>query len=426
MHDSFFVQLNSEELALFISKALGHVCYAGPGIQMKPAQALIDLADRLGPELILVFLDVNENVIRMGYGEIQAIEAMQKAGIRVEHIAGLRNGLIVADGNGFSYTPTALFLEREARSDEALNAMRLTPDQVAEAMARLSPASKSIALAQADTSEKKQAIQEATSETKPVPVDEVALKNISEKLKAAPPAQFDVARQVRVFQPHFQYIELRMTGAAIQRHKLAIPKSIQNIGSDKELKGRLKTTFDLIDKDANVSSSALDKELRDIRNKLTRSLGKEHGRIIRKATLPKLEERLEQLREKMAQHQEAIRENLEATLSKSKALMVDYYLPIVEQYPPDELYGLFGEPSGSDIRNWLEGVLAKAFPKPDALVNKIKLEVNYKDVTFATLNRDDFLASIKSAYPELDWEKTYEEFRAAGEFVEADSGEEKA
>ena len=411
---------------MLISSARSSVCYAAPGIQMKPAQALINLVDRLGPELIMVFLDVDENVIRMGYGEVEAIEAMQQAGIRVEHIAGLRNGLIVADGKGFSYTPTALFLEREAKSDEALNAMRLTSDQVAEAMARLSPASKSIALAQADTSAKRQAIQNAASATNSLPVEKSVLSNISSSLRSAPPSKFDIARQVRVFQPHFQYVELSLTGAAIQRHKLTIPKAIQNIGNEKELEGRLRTTFDLIDKDASVSSKELDKELREIRDNLTRSLGKKHGRIIRKATLPKLEERLAQMHTKITEHQKTIKKDLEATLAESKSLVVDYYLPIVVQSPPDELFGIFGDPTESDMRSWLESKLSNIFPTPDILVNNMKLEVNYKDVTFKTLNRDDFLESIKLAYPGVNWEKTYEEFRAAGEVVEPKSVKGKA
>ena len=41
--------------------------------------------------------------------------------------------------------------------------------------------------------------------------------------------------------------------------------------------------------------------------------------------------------------------------------------------------------------------------------------MNYKDVTFDTLNREDFLGSIQKAYPDEDWEKAYKEFRAAGE-----------
>jgi hypothetical protein len=50
-------------------------------------------------------------------------------------------------------------------------------------------------------------------------------------LKEAPPVRFDLARQVRVFEPYLQYVELSLTGAAIQRHRLAIPPSIQKLGA---------------------------------------------------------------------------------------------------------------------------------------------------------------------------------------------------
>ena len=42
-------------------------------------------------------------------------------------------------------------------------------------------------------------------------------------------------------------------------------------------------------------------------------------------------------------------------------------------------------------------------------------QVRFKDVTFETLNREDFLQSVKEAFPSVDWDKAYEEFRAAGE-----------
>ena len=45
----------------------------------------------------------------------------------------------------------------------------------------------------------------------------------------------------------------------------------------------------------------------------------------------------------------------------------------------------------------------------------MQLDVRYKDVTFETLNQEDFLAAVKEAYPAIDWDKAYEEFRAAGE-----------
>lgn len=37
------------------------------------------------------------------------------------------------------------------------------------------------------------------------------------------------------------------------------------------------------------------------------------------------------------------------------------------------------------------------------------------DVTFETLNRDDFLQSVKEAFPTVDWDKAYQEFKAAGQ-----------
>ncbi|MEY8251391.1 MAG: hypothetical protein RPR91_03325, partial [Colwellia sp.] len=182
-----------------------------------------------------------------------------------------------------------------------------------------------------------------------------------------------------------------------------------------ELDGRLNTTFDLIDKGASVSSSVLDKDLRDIRDKLTKSLGKKHGRIIRKVALPRLEKRLSELRVKIEDHQESIKDNLDEVLESSKTLVVDYYLPLVSKNPPDDLYGIFGEPDAEDIRSWLNAQLSKEFPTADDFLNKIQLDVHYKDVTFTTLNQANFLDQIKAAYPDVNWDKTYYEYKAAGE-----------
>ena len=415
MRETFFQHINSEVLCEIIAQTKKSLCYAAPGIQKIPAAEIVTLSENIGPELISVFLDIDENILRMGYGTLEAINLLRDHGITIQHISGLRNGLIVSDDIGFSYTPTALFLEKEQTEVPILNAMRLMPDQIKEAMARLSPASKAIALAQAQTDEEIRHIQELVTEIQPEKLNIQQLKEIQENLRSAPPIKFDIARQVRVFQPHFQYVELSLTGAAIQRHKLNIPKSIQRIGMNKELEGRLKTTFDLIDKNSKISSKDLDDELRNIRENLTRSLGKKHGRIIRVATLSTLKERLANLQKKIETHQKDIKKSLEETLKNSQKMIVNYYLPLVLENPPDELFGIFGVPTEQDINKWLKSAIESTFPTADSLIKKIQLEVNYKDVTFDTLNGEDFLKSIKEAYPEVDWDKAYKEFRAAGE-----------
>jgi hypothetical protein len=50
--------------------------------------------------------------------------------------------------------------------------------------------------------------------------------------------------------PYLQYVELRLTGVAIHRRRIAIPRNIQNVGSDEGIQSRLNTTFELIERES--------------------------------------------------------------------------------------------------------------------------------------------------------------------------------
>jgi hypothetical protein len=157
-----------------------------------------------------------------------------------------------------------------------------------------------------------------------------AICNVQGKrLEEAPPVQFDIARQVRVFNAYIQYVELKLSGAAIQRHRIAIPPSIQKLGGSKDLEGRLKTTFDLIEKGGKLSSKALEDTLNEIRKNFTKSLGKDHGRVALKAAKPHLEERLSKFRDELKVHQEKVEKELQGQLDESRKQIVDYFVPHV-------------------------------------------------------------------------------------------------
>jgi hypothetical protein len=76
---------------------------------------------------------------------------------------------------------------------------------------------------------------------------------------------------------------------------------------------------------------------------------------------------------------------------------------------------LTDKPTEEDARRWLNRQLDTVFPNADDLIQKMELVRTYKDVTFETLNRGDFLPLIQKAFPGVNWEKAYMEFRAAGE-----------
>lgn len=414
---TMFCNLSSHDMASLIRSAIESVCYAAPGVQSEVAAAIADVAQRMGPEMTSVSLDFDERVIRMGFGSIDGVSQLRDKGVVIQSCPGLRTGLLIVDQNGYVFTPTALYLEDERTLPNAPNAMRMSSEQLIEARARLSPAAKAIAIAQAKTPEEKAKIEALPLDVQTCVVKEKEFKAVQQKLHDVPPVSFDVVRQVRVFEPYLQYVELSLTGAAIQRHRLAIPPGIQKLGASKELENRLRTTFDLIEKGSKLSSKPLEDALNEIRKNFTPSLGKDHGRVVLKAAKPVLMKRLVEFREKLAEYQKTVKAELQGHLDKSREEVINYFLPQVIESPPDALRGqlLRPTPSDEDARRWLGNELDRVFPKTDDLIQEMKLEDRFKDVTFETLNREDFLASVKVAFPNVDWDKAYSEFKAAGQ-----------
>ena len=415
MTAALFCSLDSASIASAIRAAEHSVCYAAPGIQIEPAKAMLDVAAAIGPDLITVFLDFDERVMRMGFGDLSAVKSLRDTGILVNSTPGLRTGLVIVDHQGYIFTPTALYLEADERPADAPNAMRLSKDQVSEALARLSPAAKAIAIAFAKTDEEKERIRQQAVEVPSAKVADETFAAVGRRLEEAPPVPFDVARQVHVFNAYLQYVELKLSGAAIQRHRLAIPPSIQKLGGAKDLEGRLRTTFDLIEKGGKLSSKELEASLNEIRNNFTPSLGKDHGRVVLKTSKPHLEERLKEFRAGLKAHQETVEKELQGQLDESRKQIVDYFVPRVVESPPDAMRGQFLKFEEAEARVWLEGELDRVFPKAGAVIQKMQLDVRYKDVTFETLNREDFLGAVKDAFPRIEWDRAYNEFRAAGE-----------
>lgn len=415
MGEALFCALDSEGVAALVRGAEHSVCYAAPGLQLEPARAMAGAAGRIGPELITVCLDFDEHVLRMGFGELEAVKLLREAGIAVRSTPGLRTGLVIVDQQGFIFTPTALYLEAEGRAEAAPNAMRLSAAQATEALARLSPAAKAIAAALARTPEERRHIEETAVEVPSEPVEDAAVETVQRSLQAAPPAPFDVTRQVRVFSAYLQYVELSLKGAAIQRKRLPIPARIQQLGGAEELQKRLRTTVDLIEPDGKLSSKPLETKLKQLRDDFTRSLGKDQGRVLLKARKALFEERIAQLRAELAAHQKEVEEELQGQLDASRAQIVEYFLPRVVANPPDAMRGqLFGS-GEDDARRWLDMELGKVFPTAQGLIEKMTLTVVYKDVTFETLNAEDFIEKVKQAYPVQDWDKTYQDSLAAKE-----------
>jgi hypothetical protein len=416
--DQFFTQIDSEELSVIIDNATESVILAVPGIQCEVAEPLIAAASRLGKEMVIVCLDVNEQAMRLGYGDIKAVESLQENNMVIQHIDHLRFALIIADGQGYSFTPTALYLESEATSTLGFNAIKLTTEQIKEATVRLSPAAKAIAIATCNNEAQRNALEQVQPCMPNNPIDDDSINQISESLKQTPPVEFDVSRQVRVYSSYLQYVEVHMTGAAIQRQKVTMPKVLQPLGKDqKKMEGRLKTTFDLLGKDNKLSSKSLEIQLKELRDSFTPSLGRKHGRVMLKSNRVFFDKLIEEFKKQLEQHAKVVEESLQISIEESLEEIALYYLPLVKSKPPVQMLGQIGVHNTDDetILNWVKSELIAVFPSAEKMISKMELSVVYKDVTFENLNEDTFLDSVRKAFPSVNWNKAHSEYLAASE-----------
>ncbi len=413
-NEEFFTYLDTLKICKLIECAKESVIYAAPGIRTDVAGALIRASESLCEGMVTVCLDVCEQSIRMGFGDFDAIEALDDF-VVINNIPNLRFALIIVDGRGYSFSPTALYLESEQSTSLGFNAIKLTEQQVQEATTRLSPAAKAIALATCETPEQREKVAATIPEIPNTPLDEQTINSINNSIKNNPLVKFDVTRQVRVYSSYLQYVELSMTGAAIQRQKISMPKSLQALGTaNTELEGRFKTSFDLLAKDNALSSKSLEEDLKDIRDKFTSSLGKDRGRVLLVRNKELFLKKIEELEEKLKTHGQAVQENLQQSIDDSKKAIVDIYVPILKaNHLEDMMIELGPSPSDETIKAWVTEQLNGVFPYADELIKKMELRYDFKDLTYETLNTKEFIDNVKKAFKYENWDKAYEESIAA-------------
>ena len=408
-----FRHLSSADIAGLVHTARQSVCYAAPGIQTDVAAAMVKTAERLGPGMLAVALDIDGHTMRMGYGDIKAARMLEKAGVKLGESPGLRSAFIIVDGEGWIFTPTALLLEADKGDATARNAIRMPPELAREAMARMSLESKSIVESQADSAEERERIDRAEVEVSTTHVCKGRLAEVENDLEIRPPVPFDVSRQVRVYEAYLGYVEIRWTSMRLDQKVVRIPPHWLKELSPNGEHNRLKTTFTLVDpkfyrdflRRAHLDPIA---EMKEIRRKFIRSLGKKHGTVFLKRQQKELEQRLEALKEEVAAKSEDEKLELQSHLGKSREAIVGYYLPLLHEKRKNELE----DDTRAQINMELDDV---KFPTAESLLDKRNLDWIFKDMTIGTLEDDGFFASVKAAFPNEPWDKAHEEYLAAGE-----------
>ena len=431
-------------IAQTVRDAKSRVVLCIPGFSDVVGAAVIEAHQRLPAGQLLIVVDGTDKAARLGYGHFDAVFQVLQAGVPMRLEQGLRLGVLVADEQGWCFATPPLLVDATMEQATAPNALALNPSQIQPTLSALGYVPPTPKVEPPHAAAKKPEVadkaENATSTEAPTSAETddlrtigrvvatiEALQPVQEKLRINPPQAFDVARKVQVFNSLVDFVEIEMTGTQLAHQKVSLPSKLLSVADDATRK-RLTTSFSLISPQAKIADKS--KELRQvldaIRKKYTHSVAP-YGVVALRTDREPLRQAIERVAAQVKAYSEEIKKELGKEIDNSRKQLVESFLPALVKKPPKDLefelvYGGTDKPIKEQVRDWINDQLDKCFPAVDSLLQDMEVRLVIKSVTYEMLKEPKFQKLVRDAYPNMDWNKPFEEFSAAPSLVQATLG----
>jgi hypothetical protein len=220
-----FVAVDDDLVSQRIRRATSRIILVAPAVSRMIAEALGACFARAGDISITVVLDQGEEAYRLGYGDREGLEQLQRLastyhiGIRAQ--SGLRIGLLVADNDVLVWSPTPISVESK-RTEKEPNGVQLTGSQDNAALASI------VDILRAAVGSDDSDILPEQAELGRQALNPADAAETVKALTQNPPAPFDLSRKTRVFSTRFQFVEPEVRGAAWTKREIKLSSLLLN------------------------------------------------------------------------------------------------------------------------------------------------------------------------------------------------------
>jgi hypothetical protein len=402
-----FTIASDETLISMISTAIERLVIVAPGMSKKVASVLAERIEKgAGPHELSVTLDVDPEVCRLGYGDIESFELLRPAlesRTRVlQTQKGVRIGLVVADSDVLVYSPTPQLIEAGSTAEEKPNAIRITsigPEEIALACGA-----------------RDEQVLGAGQEVGLTIASEAVVQETKADLKENPPRKFDLVRLERVFNYKLEFVEFSIERYRLNTRSVPLPATLLGL-ADKELKDRLRNTFRVFEAgvpfkfkipDPNDSKTILtvtEKWLTDEADKLRKDyfvpLGSSsYGNLILKRRKPDFLGKVTRLTSLIDSYAAKVRDSIAAKVHGTRDNLIKALFPRVKADPPAGWlnHSVDGVLNDAEIKRRLEQEVDHAFEKVEESFAP-KITCIFKGVQYETITQDEhFKQRIKDYF----------------------------
>ncbi len=417
-----FTVASDDTLIEMIRSAAERLVIAAPGRSRAVAEALtVRIQEDHGPNDLSITLDIDPEICRMGYGEIEALECLRAAlrskGKTLQMQSGVRIGLVVADDEILVYSPTPQLIEAGSTSDEKPNAIRI---------GGAGPQELACAWGASETS-----VLGHLQDVGLNPVTEEAVTQAKANLDNNPPRKFYLVRLETVFNYKLEFAEFSIEGYRLNTLMIQLPPIILGL-ADSDLKDRLQSRFrvfeggvpfsfrisdpddDLVD--VEVNEKWFGDEARNLRDLYFISSGaSSYGNLIQKRLKSEFLRKLDRLRNLLAAYALMVQDNIEVRIRETRDGLVKALLPRVRAAPPAEwkATSMVESMTPEKIERKLESVIDRAVARVHQDFSP-KVVCIFKGVRYETIVGDaDFRERLVKYFDEEDISDLLVEYDAA-------------
>ena len=375
---------NDEALIAMIRAAHRRLVVVAPGITFRVAQEVIDRWEQLGPDAVTLTLDIDPEVYRLGYGEWEAVEALQDAAQRLNSAVGkqpgIRVGVVISDDDFLVFTPIPQLVESNAGGHVLMNGIALKTG------------------AQVSASEMQEEIK-VDQFIASVPVQPEEVKQVTEDLKNNPPMKFDIERKVRVFNARIEFVEFELKGCEISKLTVSIPSDLIRRVNNEQTQRLLRSSIRLVGDDQILTDKPVVKLKEWIAQRYLVSLPG-YGNVILSTRKHWFERAVSRLERYLEKYQERMEAHLQQVIDQNKRSLLEAILPDLLANPPQR-WGDLGFFPEERVKVRLEDELNRKFRSAKDLMGKMKVSVIFKGVTYESLNDPEFIECVRKKIPAL-------------------------
>jgi len=364
-----------------------------PNISTVLADAIIDLKQKKNLR-IRIFMEINEQSYRTGYGEIEALKKLSDANITVLDKKGVNLYFIIIDNEGFFHFPKSRFTEEEGI---AYDFFPMEPNQVKTIKFLFGALDEDEEIEDEIIEIIDLNLIQSISGSFKIPEKEI-IRELITTISNDPPLKPEYNRKLSVYTAKFQFVELKFKGANLHVKKVTLPSKVLPFKDAKlknSIEANLRMFTELPEKEFMQPFFSLKEEVELLRSNFLVYLKERDKNLIVREEKAAFESILKIITDKVAALKINLQNNLQAEIGKSRDSISENLAEFLRINTVEELKGLTGEILEKEIRNYVLSIVSRInFPSAKHLLADISFSWAYYDLTWEDLNNEKVLKEM--------------------------------